>query len=182
MWWHRICVYTSIRTIILMDITKKENPSIIRNTDVLILAMSFDKTPWILLNCPLILDCKFISSKKNRIEFEPFDIMTVNLFGIWSDFWANQIIITSLAINWSLFMEIRVRGCSIIIHWSRNFPGIHLFLSMLVMPNWYFLAKKKSNKKIKREGKEREGKGKEGREKNLFRIWRKFYSQWLWLK
>lgn len=65
-----------------MDIIKKENLFIIRNIDVLILVMFFDKIFWILFNCLLIFDCKFISFKKNRIEFEFFDIMIVNLFGI----------------------------------------------------------------------------------------------------
>ena len=66
---------------------KQQKPSIIiRNSNISILAIFLDKTPWLLLNCPLILDCKFMSLKKNRIKFEAFGIMIVTVFGTGSDF------------------------------------------------------------------------------------------------
>lgn len=95
-----------------------------------------------------------------------------------------EVIVINLVINFFLLlMEIRVRGFSIIINW-RNFPGIHLFLSILVALNWSFRAKgrKKRGGGGRKEWKWREEVRRGKRKKNLFGFWKSFYSQCLWLK
>ena len=86
-----------------------------------------------------------------------------NLFDIVSDFWANQIIITNLANNWLLLLEIRVKSSSIIINWSRNLSGFHLFF--INTNNMKLILSNKINNENNPTKREGEGKGrkKEGR-------------------
>lgn len=87
-----------------------------------------------------------------------------------------EVIVINLVINFFLLlMEIRVRGFSIIINW-RNFPGIHLFLSILVALNWSFRAKgrKKRGGGGRKEWKRREEVRRGKRKKKSFWILEEF--------